>query len=440
MTVIIFALNQGCEEPEEVGKDLLPPQDNLNVEFSDSTTIHAYSYQEDSLQTNDRGLLFPGDYLLMAGSYLDEVFGQTNASFYSQLRMTSTNLTFGSNPVVDSVFLQLSYYNFYGDTTYPLTLQVHEITEDLHLDSIYYSSQKTNYYENQTLGSKKNFYPKPQTPKVVGGDTISPVVRIPIDKSLAQRFFNVQGTGVFKDNVDFVDFFKGIYVKAQKNTGNGSILYFYPHTSTSRLSIYYHNDSDTLQANFNMSESAPKYNRFDHDYSAGTQNLLSNKLQQLNNEDPQTDKSSLFIQSMGGINVKIKFPYLKDWAEDKNIALNKATLIVETDTANNVQADRYNEPPRLGLVKVNNNGIFEPLTDFIVSSEIFGGYLKSNKNEYRFVITRHIQEILKGEEPNNSLVMLPNRRNTNANRAALVGPQANNRQMRLELIYTKLDK
>jgi hypothetical protein len=432
LTMIVFALNQACEEPEEVGKDLLPPQDNLNVEFSDSTTVHAYSYQEDSVQTDERNLV-------LAGSYKDNIFGPTNASFFTQMRMASTNLSFGNNPVVDSVFLRLAYFGFYGDTTKPVTLEVHEVLDNMYLDSNYFSDRKLSY-SPQILGSKDNFYPQPRTLDVIGDDTIAPVVRIPINNSLAQRFFNAQGTGVFEDNVEFTDFFKGIHVKAKTNLGDGSILYFDPFSAQTKLTIYYHNDSDTLETGFYMSDFAAKYNHFSHNYDARLNTILNNRLQkQLENKDFKTPKSSLFIQSMAGINIKIKFPYLRDWAENRNIALNKATLILETDTLHNTLSNKYKEPQRLGLTKLNDEGELELITDFIVSSDIFDGYYQSNRNEYRFTITRHIQEILNGE-PDNGLVVIPDQRSINAYRAALVGPQANERQLRLELIYTELDQ
>lgn len=141
---------------------------------------------------------------------------------------------------------------------------------------------------------------------------------------------------------------------------------------------------------------------------------------------------------MAGVNVRIRFPYLDQW-KDKNIALNKATLVVETDTTD-YTSDKYKEPLRLGLVKVNEEGKLELLTDYVVSSEIFDGYFKSNKNEYRFVITRHMQELLNGDMKDYGLYLVSDQRSRNAYRVALMGPQAQQRKMRLEMIYTELDQ
>lgn len=430
LTVLGLAMNQACEEPDEIGKDLLPPQDNLNVDIDDSTTIHAFSVIDDSLKTSD-------PQIIMAGSYFDPIFGQTDASYYAQLRMPSTDLEFGTNAVADSIVLSIPYFSFYGDTTMPLTFEVYELSDDLDPDTNYYSNDVTNYFA-QALGSKQ-FYPKPQSMTVVGNDTLPPMIRIKIDISLAERFITQGGTSVFDDNESFLDYFKGIHVKAATNPGDGSILYFDPYSAYSNLTLYYQNDDDdSLKVSFYTNQLAAKYSKFDHDYSSGTHMLATALQQQLIQKDTTAPVESVFLQSMAGVNVRIRFPYLDQW-KDKNIALNKATLVVETDTTD-YTSDKYKEPLRLGLVKVNEEGKLELLTDYVVSSEIFDGYFKSNKNEYRFVITRHMQELLNGDMKDYGLYLVSDQRSRNAYRVALMGPQAQQRKMRLEMIYTELDQ
>ena len=428
-TIFMLLINQACEEPDEIGKDLLPPQDNLNVSISDSSSIHAFSYSEDSVKTSD-------PQVLLAGNYLDEIFGQTSAAFYTQLIMSTTNLDFGSNPVPDSVVLTLPYFSFYGDTTAIQTLEVYRLTEDLYSDTTYYSNEDINYMLPE-IGTH-TFTPKPQTPVILdNGDTLPPMVRIPIDDALASEFFYSAGSSVFDDNESFLDYFKGIHVKASINNGDGSILYFDPYSSNARMTIYYHNDDkDSLTASFYMGELSGKFSHFDHDYTTGNTMLADSLQEQVVQKDTLSPINTLFIQAMSGINVRIRFPYLDQW-KDENIAINKATLIVKTNPADNSN-DVYKEPLRLGLAKVVEDGKLELLTDYIISADIFDGYFNDNKDEYRFVITQHIQEILNGEE-DRGLIMVSDKRSSNAYRAALIGPQAKDKNMRLELIYTELD-
>ena len=423
MTIAGIFLMQSCEEPEEVGKDLVPNQDNLNVEKVDSTTIHAFSYAEDSLQTSD-------PQVLLAGSYYDEKFGQTNASFYPQLRMASTNLDFGTNPVADSIVLTIPYKSYYGDTTKSMDFEVYELAERLDNDSTYYSNDQTDILQPK-IGDQ-TITPKPQTSVVYNGDTLPPMMRIKLNQSLADRFINA-GSSVFMDNESFMDYFSGIYVEPVENMGDGSILSFNPYSSNAKMTLYYHNDvQDSLTTSFFMSDLSAKYSHFEHDYTTGSNPLQ----QQVVQEDTVAPIQSLYIQSMAGINIKVRFPHFDDW-KNKDIALNKATLVLKTDQSDNT-ADTYKEPQRLGMAKLNKEGDLELLTDFVVSSDVFDGYFHENRNEYRFVITRHMQEILNGEE-DYGLIIVSDRRSSNAYRAVLKGPQAQNNPMQLELIYTELD-
>ncbi|MCF8219533.1 MAG: DUF4270 domain-containing protein [Bacteroidales bacterium] len=423
LTIAMIFLLQSCEEPEEIGKDLVPGQDNLNVEKVDSTTIHAFSYGEDSLQTSD-------PQVVLAGSYRDEKFGQTNASFYTQLRMTSTSLDFGVNPVADSIVLTIPYHSYYGDTTQSQQFEVFELAESLNNDSTYYSDEQTDIV--QTPIGQQTITPKPRTSVVDNGDTLPPLMRIKLDHSLAERFINA-GSSVFVDNKTFLNYFKGIYVKPVENTGDGSILSFNPYSSNANMTLYYHNNGqDSLSTSFYMSDLSAKYSYFEHDFTTGSNALQ----QQVVQEDTIAPIQSLFVQSMAGVNIKVRFPHFDDWKK-KDIALNKATLVLKTDPNDNT-ADTYQEPPRLGMAKVTEDGNLELLTDFVVSSDVFDGYFHENRNEYRFVITRHMQEILNGEE-DYGLIIVSDRRSSNAYRAVLNGPQAQNNPMQLELIYTKLD-
>ncbi|MFO8087920.1 MAG: DUF4270 family protein, partial [Bacteroidales bacterium] len=185
-----------------------------------------------------------------------------------------------------------------------------------------------------------------------------------------------------------------------------------------------------------MWELNAKYSRYHHDYSTRKTSLANELQQQVIDNDTLEPIESVFLQSMAGLNMQVKFPYLSQW-RDKNIALNKATLVVKAHS-DDLTANTYKEPLRLGLVKKNQEGSLELITDYVNSAEIFDGYFDSNKKEYKFVITQHIQEILNGAK-DYGLVIVSDERSRNANRVALRGPQASVDAMKLELIYTELE-
>ena len=89
-------------------------------------------------------------------------------------------------------------------------------------------------------------------------------------------------------------------------------------------------------------------------------------------------------------------------------------------------------------MKLDENGDLYFLTDYTIGATYFGGFYNESKKEYRFNISKHIQEILNGEIIDYGLILIPDKRQMTANRVVLNGPESSNNKLRLELIYTKL--
>ncbi len=105
------------KEPDLIGLDLLPIEDNLNIDYTDTSTVVAYTLREDSLRTDELALN-------LLGSMSDPVFGTTTASIYTQYRLSKNNVTFGENAVADSMILTLTYKGVYGDSMASKTIRV----------------------------------------------------------------------------------------------------------------------------------------------------------------------------------------------------------------------------------------------------------------------------------------------------------------------------
>src|SRR5436190_2189751 len=95
-----FLFLAACNDPEIIGLDVQPPNDRINLIYSDSTTITAYTVREDSLRTDET------TYQLL-GSYLDPVFGRTDASIFAQVTTVLPGVSFGDSTVLDSLVLSL---------------------------------------------------------------------------------------------------------------------------------------------------------------------------------------------------------------------------------------------------------------------------------------------------------------------------------------------
>lgn len=428
LSLLVIALAgillSSCEEPDVIGLNVQPPGDQLNLAETDTISLITYTVREDSLRSDET------TYALL-GSYLDPVFGLHSASFYSQIRLSSNNTSFGSNPQADSIVLTLVYNAAYGDTLTPQTVKVYELIESIDKDSSYYSNDA---FTIGSLLASKAFVPAPLDSVKIDGVKKAPHLRIKLEPSLAQRFIDASGSTSLSNNSNFLDFFKGIFVTTDPVNSKGAILSFDLLNSLSQVTMYYKNDNaDSLKYNFVINENCARINHFNHhNYSQASSYLQS----QLSGDTTKGD-SILYLQSMAGLKVKIKYPYLMNLVANGKIAINKAELIVKLDK-NDFTENEF-APPALLTVLEEQDGKIRYILDQYEGTNYFGGSFNKTKYEYRFNIARHIQQILDGEKDNLGLslvVWTANRSNT-ANRVVLNGSKRSD-ALRLSITYTKL--
>ena len=120
--------------PQQIGESLLPSSSNIQVAFSGNQNIVTEVQRVDSLSTKSAAMALVGD-------LNDPHFGNSNLSFYTQIGLTSNSLQWGEGATTDSIVMQMLYSGYYGDTLTPLTLRIHEVTQDMAGESaIYYSN------------------------------------------------------------------------------------------------------------------------------------------------------------------------------------------------------------------------------------------------------------------------------------------------------------
>ena len=137
-----------CTKPTLIGAELFE-NNTLNVQFTDTVTLKAFSEKPDSVvtfsanwSTSSSGDAHYGSMLL--GCFKDPTFGASKAYIYTQLE-PKDSVNYPANVVkVDSVAMYLPYNRayVYGDTTQPLTLSIYRLTEGFALNAIQYSTKK----------------------------------------------------------------------------------------------------------------------------------------------------------------------------------------------------------------------------------------------------------------------------------------------------------
>ena len=417
-----------CKEPDSVSLNQITGQ-KLGVAFTDTTKILAHSITDDSTRTNSTALN-------LVGNMVDPIFGKTTAEFYSQFQLTSTNVTFGTLPTLDSIVLTLGYNGYYGDVSVNQTVNVYEINDTMNYANTYYAFNKKNIY-SEKIGSKV-FIPKPKDSIKINGTKVGPHLRIKLNSAFGLKFLNSASTNL-TDNASFIKFFNGLYINSDTTASGSSILYFNLLSTLTGITVFYRNTSDTTQFNYTfiVNTTCAKFNNFKHyhyDLAA------SDFKKQVLNKDTNLGNQVLYLQATGGVKTQILFPELKKLLNSGNIAINKAEFVIKPNIVLSGDTSIYKVPLQLALVRYSNLRKILLPPDYSAGASYFGGTYNKTKNEYRFSLSLYIQDLLNNRiTGDRALYLLVDAASSNAGRIQLYGPKYLYPQnMRLEITYTRL--
>lgn len=411
-SIAVFMSSCG-EEPNFVGRDLLPPGEDINLVVDSSSLIQAYTATAKPINTTSNS-----SYLL--GSINSPVFGFSESKIVTQIGLAST-LTFGTAPVLDSLFITLKVSGYYGDSLYTQRLNVHEITENIKTDSSYFSNSSVEgQYSPFIIG----------TTEFMAKDTL---IKISVtDQNFIYKFLTAPDS-TFLTSTKLKEVFKGLYFTCEpKPETGGAIMYIDLSSVNSKMTLYY-TEGVTLSKSYAMSftGSVNAFNIFNNSYEN------SPPLANLNNPDSQD--TVLFLTAMAGLNVHLKFPELSSWKEKGAISIIKAELTIGVDDL----AFEWNSsklyPQSLFLFYINEQGNYSYLYDYNINQNGFGGTYLSGEKAYKFNIAHHLQSYITGKIENFELVIIPTQSNATASRVILKSPLATGKnRLKLKVIYTQL--
>jgi len=421
------------KEDQEVGLNIQPQEDQLNVEIRDTVTVLPYTVETDSFRSSDR-------FNNLVGSYLDPIFGLVTTNFYTQLRLTTNGPIFGggdmNNITVDSVVLSLvysdsaGYSSVYGKQT-PITFEVYKLTDVMDVEADYYSNQKLPLESaNLVLPGFETITPNPNSNIILGEDTLVPHLRIPLLNSLGEEILSQSGTGNLDDNIAFTNFFSGLSIKTNNTShasGDGSIVSFNVAQSQTRVTVYYRDDSeaqtDTTSYVLQINPNCARYTEYEFDY-AGTpvEQIL---------QDSTNALQSYYLQVGAGLHSIIQFPFL-DSLKDQNIVINHAELVIPVS-----ESSDFSPVQSFFIFNINENGSLQEIDDYVTSTSYQTVVYDNTKNEYRVVLTRYIQQVLSGQLPSAGIEFLPENGRLSPNRSVLLGPENTSAKTKLVLTYTK---
>jgi len=431
LTLIIALVGfSSCKKtPSTVGNNLQPSNTFVKVFSTADNEIIAHTEHVDTIPTGVATTL-------LVGNMYDQIFGITKLQTFTQMSASISGQIWGENAVCDSIVLQLAYSGFYGDTTTMQHFIVREIDEGF-TDSV-------TYYSTSLLATKDNpladytFQPHPNTYSNIDDDSLSKaVLRIPLDVSLGQSF--IENEDVFETNEKFMEFFKGLNIDCENVIGNGAIYFFDATNSFSYMRLYYHNSTDTLYYDFNVTSANYHFGNFSHDFDAAVAPVPFND---------SIDGRYLYVQGVAGTMVWLKFPEIASWAKslNTNVMINEARLILTgaPATVNGAINDTatFAPPVQLIIVKKTGEGEYDILDDQYVGASYYGGQYNEEGTVF-FRLNQYVQDlVLNGPDAENQgLYIIVNGGSYNPRRWVFNGPDFadTTRTIRMELTYSTID-
>ncbi len=423
LLILISLLMWKCiSPPDYLGGDLLPEDDFSQVKTDTTFAISAYTQRFDTVYTFN----FPE---AVAGETWDPIFGKTQSSFLTQIRLGSLKKYYGTNPTIDSAYLFLSLSGQLGKE--PMKFAVYELTDSIASDSLYNAiSPIDNMYNPVSIG---------QTLVDYNGE--ENVLKIPInstwvyDKLIAPTFVD---STIVETQVNFIKHMPGIYVAPITTLpAYGKGMYYFNYISpAAKMVVYYKNDEQevdtvSLLYTYGFSEANERFNHFVHDTNAADPTLTA----QFNYpNDPLTQDSVFYLKGLGLSRGVIVLDSIANWIKKMPVAIHKAELRFELEEHENMPKDTLAE--QLFLYKLVDNQR-AGLIDYLVNQSTFGGKYSKSKKYYSFNITHHLQSLLKEANPDLNLYLEQEKSYLRANGAVLRSGNHSNR-IKLIITYTKL--
>lgn len=307
------------------------------------------------------------------GFYNDPVYGSSNINFVGQMTPTAYDPTFGDNVVIDSVVLTMPYFSrnietdednnktylidsIYGDT--PIKLSVYknnfflrDFNPDLEFDATqkYFSNGTSSSsdvinvsdLEGQLLYQNDEFLPSADEIRLTSieldenGDPVldeddnpvsiislrqSPAIRVlldnPNDTFWQELIFDKEGEIELSNENNFVNHFRGLYLKAEAMGVNGTMMLLNLSTSITNITIYYTSDIENTDDTGTDTEVETEAGQFVMNFSGNGVSLYDNNFITIPDGDVVNGDETIYLK--GGEGSMAIVELFKGTVEDEN--------------------------------------------------------------------------------------------------------------------------
>jgi len=431
LSVFLFGgLMVSCNsDADDLGKNLFD---------GNSVTGNQVSYDLVAYNINNGDVVRADSYALQRatlGAFTEGQFGMQKSAYVTQVRLSKYAPDFGTNPVVDSVVLEikpqydattktvtttdvthggqaakqaLTKYEAvkYGNPAATMNIDVHEIATDLGAVGTEKLSNSPVATSGLPLGTKVfsgNVYAVSinKTSDNTALLTREAGLRIQLDKNYFQtKIANKSGATELSNESNFINYFKGLKISVQEN--DGYLINFAPNEVT--MIMYYRSGGKSNTFSFDLGSSNVHFSKISYTRSATFNAVMANI--NSTNGDPL-----LYMQGMGGPGAGIKLngagiSDLKRLYKERGAAILSAKVRLYTDT--NTWNNSYTKPVGFLVRKQGETDFITDLKTMLGNSNysLVKAYsTNSNPSYYDIDITKTIKDIVEKEAEAKDLIV-----------------------------------
>ncbi len=369
------------------------------------------------------------------GAFTEGQFGTQKSAYVTQVRLSKYAPDFGTNPVVDSVVLEikpqydattkavtttnvthegqaakqtLTKYEAvkYGNPAATMNIDVHEIATDLGAVGMEKLSNSPVATSGLPLGTKVfsgNVYAVSinKTSDNTALLTKDTGLRIQLDKNYFKtKITDKNGAAELSNESNFINYFKGLKISVREN--DGYLINFAPNEVT--MTMYYTSGGKSNTFSFDLGSSNVHFSQISYTRSSTYNAVMANI--NSTNGDPL-----LYMQGMGGPGAGIKLngagiSDLKRLYKERGAAILSAKVRLYTDT--NAWNNSYTKPVGFLVRKKGETDFITDLKTMLGNSNysLVKAYsTNSNPSYYDIDITKTIKDIVEKEAEAKDLII-----------------------------------
>ena len=431
LSVFLFGgLMVSCNsDSDDLGKNLFD---------GNSVTGNQVSYDLVAYNINNGDVVRADSYALQRatlGAFTEGQFGTQESAYVTQVRLSKYAPDFGTNPVVDSVVLEikpqydattkavtttnvthggqtakqtLTKYEAvkYGNPSATMNIDVHEIATDLGAVGTEKLSNSPVATSGVPLGTKVfsgNVYAVGinKTSDNTALLTKEVGLRIKLDKNYFKtKIADKSGAAELSNESNFINYFKGLKISVREN--HGYLINFAPNEVT--MTMYYKSGGKSNTFSFDLGSSNVHFSQISYNRSSTFNTVMANI--NSTNGDPL-----LYMQGMGGPGAGIKLngagiSDLKRLYKERGAAILSAKIRLYTDT--NTWNNSYTKPVGFLVRKQGETDFITDLKTMLGNSNysLVKAYsTSSNPSYYDIDITKTIKDIVEKEAEAKDLIV-----------------------------------